>query len=87
MNTVKLLDSVVELHTALETAPDVDHELLERARDLDSQMHQMIKSNELKAEESITSQLIELEAKFAADHPVLEKLTREVIDRLSHMGI
>ena len=87
MKSIQLLDSVVELHSALETAENVEPEILEQARALDHQMHQMIKSNELKAEESLTSQLLELEAKFAAEHPTLEKLTREVIDRLSQMGI
>jgi len=87
MNPTSLLDSVVELHTELETSDNVDPEVLQQARDLDSKMHQMIKSNELKAEESLTEQLLDLEAKFALDHPILEKLTREVIDRLAQMGI
>lgn len=87
MQSRKLLDSVVELHTTLETTPNIDDSILEHARDLDSKMHQMMESNELKAEESITDQLLELEAQFAAEHPVLERLTREVIDRLSQMGI
>ena len=87
MKSIELLDSVVELHSALETSDGVDPELLEQARELDSQMHQMIKSNELKAEETLTSRLLDLEAKFAMEHPTLEKLTREVIDRLAQMGI
>ena len=69
------------------SSSDVDPALLEQARELDSQMHQMIKSNELKAEETLTSRLLDLEAKFATEHPTLEKLTREIIDRLSQMGI
>jgi len=87
MHPSELLDSVVELHSQLEVTPDVDPELLEQARNLDAQMHQMIKSNELKAEESLTQQLIDMEAQFSSDHPVLERLTREVIDRLAQMGI
>ncbi len=87
MHPSELLDSVVQLHSQLEVTPDVDPELLEQARNLDAQMHQMIKSNELKAEESLTQQLIDMEAQFSSDHPVLERLTREVIDRLAQMGI
>ena len=87
MHPSELLDSVVDLHSQLEVTPDVDPELLEQARNLDAQMHQMIKSNELKAEESLTQQLIDMEAQFSSDHPVLERLTREVIDRLAQMGI
>ncbi|MBU2882909.1 DUF4404 family protein [Psychrosphaera sp. B3R10] len=87
MQSRQLLDSVVELHTALETMPNVDDALLEQARELDAQMHQMIKSNELKAEESLTEQLLAMETQFAVEHPTLERLTREIIDRLSQMGI
>lgn len=87
MQSRQLLDSVVELHSQLETTPDVDPEILSQVRELDEQMHLMIKSNELKAEETLTEQLIALEAKFAVEHPTLEKMTREIIDRLSQMGI
>lgn len=87
MHPTELLDSVVELHSQLEMTPNVDPELLSQARLLDEKMHQMIKSNELKAEESLAEQLIDLEAQFSSEHPILERLTREVIDRLAQMGI
>jgi hypothetical protein len=35
----------------------------------------------------LSEKLMELETEFAADHPVLEKLVREIIERLAQMGI
>lgn len=87
MKANQLLDSLVALHTELETTDNIDEQVLEEVRNLDEQMHQMIKSNELQAEESLSLKLLDLETQFASEHPVLEKLVREVIDRLSQMGI
>lgn len=87
MKSTNLLDSLVELHSELETADNVDPEVLAEVRELDSKMHDMIASNELQAEESLTERLLQLETNFAAEHPVLEKLTREIIERLAQMGI
>lgn len=87
MNANELLDSLVNLRSELEVAENIDEDTLTQVRNLDVNMHQLIKSNELGAEETISEQLLVLEAKFSADHPVLEKLTRELIDTLSKMGI
>jgi|TARA_Y100000034_G_scaffold105005_1_gene131995 hypothetical protein len=87
MNANELLDSLVNLRSELEVAENIDSDTLTQVRNLDANMHQLIKSNELGAEETISEQLLVLEAKFSAEHPVLEKLTRELIDALSKMGI
>lgn len=87
MNPTQLLDSLVNLRTELELSENIDPETLEQVRSIDANMHQLIKSNELRAEETISEQLIVLEAKFSAEHPLLEKLTRELIDALTKMGI
>lgn len=87
MNPTQLLDSLVNLRTELELSENIDPETLEQVRSIDANMHQLIKSNELRAEETISEQLIVLEAKFSAEHPLLEKLTRELIDALAKMGI
>lgn len=82
-----LLDSLVNLRSELELSDNIDKATLEQVRAIDSNMHQLIKSNELGAEETISEQLLVLEAKFSAEHPLLEKLTRELIDALAKMGI
>ncbi|MUH73080.1 DUF4404 family protein [Psychrosphaera haliotis] len=87
MLPVELVDSLSKLHAELETSKDVDPQTLNQVRELDKQLHEMLKSNELKAEETMLSQLLALEAKFAAEHPTLERITRDVIDRLAMMGV
>jgi len=87
MNPTELLDSLVNLRTELELAENIDQDTLEQVRAIDANMHQLIKSNELGAEETISEQLIALEARFSAEHPILEKLTRELIETLAKMGI
>ena len=87
MLPTELVDSLAKLHAELETSKDVDPQVLEQVRGLDRQVHEMIKSNELQAEETLKSQLLALEAKFALEHPTLERITRDVIDRLAMMGI
>lgn len=87
MQPNELLDSLVKLRTELELSENIDQETLEQVRAIDSNMHQLIKSNELGAEETISEQLLVLEAKFSVEHPILEKLTRELTDALAKMGI
>jgi hypothetical protein len=87
MRSKQIMDSLVELHGELETSENVDPQVLEEVRELDSKMHEMLKSNELNAEENLTERLLQLETQFAAEHPVLERITRELIDRLSQMGV
>ena len=87
MNANELLDSLVNLRSELEVAENIDEETLSQVRKLDANMHQIINSNELRAEETISEQLLVLEAQFSVEHPVLEKLTRELIDALAKMGI
>jgi hypothetical protein len=87
MNPSQLLDSMVALHSEVKSTDDIPDEVLDEVRQLDEQMHQMIQSNDLHAEESLSEKLMALETEFAADHPVLEKLVREIIERLAQMGI
>lgn len=87
MTANDLLDALVQLRSKLELAESVDEEVLQQVREIDSNMHQLLNSNELRAEETLVEQLLVLEAKFSSEHPVLEKITRELIDALAKMGI
>lgn len=82
-----LVNSLAKLHAELETSKNVDPQIIEQVRELDKQVNELLKSDEQQAEQTIQSQLLALEAKFAVEHPALERITREVIDRLSMMGI
>jgi hypothetical protein len=87
MNPNNILESVIKLRSELEVTDDIEPEVLEQLELFHRDIQSKINSNELKAEETIFEQLLEMETNFATNHPVLEKLTRDVIDRLSLMGI
>jgi hypothetical protein len=87
MNPTNILESIIKLRSELETTSNVKPEVLEQVKLFQNEVQEKVDSNEFKAEESIFDQLLELETDFAANHPTLEKLTRDVIDKLSLMGI
>lgn len=82
-----LVDAIASLRCELELSSSVNDDVLKQARELDAQVHAMISSNELRAEESLNDQFLALEAEFAKEHPILENLTRDVINKLAQMGI
>lgn len=84
---LNLLDSLIELRSQVENSEHVTDETLQQLRDLDNQIHAMMQSNELNAETRLTDSLLDLETNFAAEHPKLEKIIREMVERLSQMGI
>jgi hypothetical protein len=87
MNTTNILESVINLRLKLESSDNIEPEVLQQMKLLEDEVQLKMDSNELKAEESLFEQLLQLETNFAANHPTLEKLTREIIDKLSLMGV
>jgi hypothetical protein len=87
MNANQLMESLVELRAELEISEDIDPKLLEQARRLEIEMHEMLNSNELKAEDRLSEELLALETQFAAEHPVIEKILRNIVNTLAQMGI
>jgi hypothetical protein len=87
MNANQLMESLVELRAELEISEDIDPKLLEQARGLEIEMHEMLNSNELIAEDSLSEELLALETQFAAEHPVIEKILRNIVNTLAQMGI
>lgn len=87
MNPSTILESIIKLRSELETTKNIDPKVLEQIKAFQDDVQNKVSSNEYKAEESLYQQLLELETDFAVNHPVLERLTREIINRLSLMGI
>lgn len=87
MNPTNILESVIKLRSELEITKDIEPEVLDQLKLFHREIQTKISSNELRAEETLFEQLLEMETNFATNHPVLEKLTRDIIDRLSLMGI
>ena len=81
---VRLLLS--ELQQELERTEQVDEETLELVRKLDKDIDALIDEAEQR-NSPVMDDAIALEARFATEHPVAEKLLRELIDNLARIGI
>lgn len=83
-NNIKNL--LLQLQQALAEGETVDDETLAMAKKLDREINAFIAS----AEDVNSPELddaIALEARFAVNHPVAERLIRELIDSLGRIGI
>ena len=64
---------------------DVDEDVEKLVSDIDAEIHGVIDDN---ADiDVVLEQAKKLEANFATKHPTAERVVREVIDLLVHMGI
>ncbi len=83
-NNVKNL--LVQLHQALAEGGAVDEETLAMAKKLDKEISAFIAFAE-DVNSPVLEDAIALEARFAANHPVAERVIRELIDSLGRIGI
>ncbi len=74
-----------ELNQELALADNLDEDTLELARQLERNMEQLIERSEPVA--AGLENAVALEARFAATHPVAERILRELIAVLGRMGI
>jgi vacuolar-type H+-ATPase subunit H len=75
-----------QLQQELANTTTVDAETLAQVKQLDNDIDQWIEDAE-DVNSPIMEDAIALEARFAANHPVAERLIREVIDTLARIGI
>lgn len=87
MSQQKVRRLLQQLHDELsDDARGLDEETLELARRLDRDIDRVIESDE-SPERPLMDDAVALEARFAVDHPVAERLIRELIENLARMGI
>jgi len=86
MSQERIKDLLKQLQQELSETTEVDADTLAQVKQLDSNIDEW-----LEAAENVNSPIMEdaiaLEARFAANHPVAERLIREVIDTLGRIGI
>jgi hypothetical protein len=82
----KVKDLLLELQRELSRTEEMDPETLELVRNLDRNIDELIESAD-NVNSPILDDAIALEARFAASHPVAERLIREVIETLGRIGI
>lgn len=84
MKNIKAI--LAELSMELRRAEDVDLAASETLQNLHGDVEQLEKSGETDVG-WLLDRVKELESKFAASHPVLERLARELADAIAKMGI
>lgn len=86
MSQEKIKALLLQLQEELSETTEVDEDTLALVKQLDSNIDQLIASAE-DVNSPVMDDAIALEARFAANHPVAERLIREVIDTLGRIGI
>jgi vacuolar-type H+-ATPase subunit H len=86
MSQERIKTLLQQLQQELANTTTVDAETLAQVKQLDSDIDQWIEDAE-DVNSPIMEDAIALEARFAANHPVAERLIREVIDTLARIGI
>lgn len=88
MNDLK--QTLIKLHANLEATENVDPELKDILQVLDKDIQALL-DKDLADDDSISGELVErsqaISAKFAAEHPQLEPVLRELGQILNRMGI
>jgi len=74
-----------ELLKELENADSSDDEAIQLLKSLETNVQDVISRQNTSNE--VTDLLINLESRFAVDHPVAERTVRDIIDTLNKMGI
>lgn len=76
-----------KLRTEVDNAQAVDADTVKRARKLEADIQDLVNPEVASDHTTVLDDAIALEASFAANHPVAEKIIRELINSLSKMGI
>lgn len=87
MNSAQLLESLIELRHQLTENAEISEETRFELDILDKKIDDMVTSNELHFEQTLKDQILALEVEFSAEHPTLEKIMRDLVEKLSMMGI
>jgi hypothetical protein len=83
----RIKELMSELRGELEQAEAVSEDTVSIAQQLESDIHDLVNPAVDSSENTVLDDAIALEASFAASHPVLEKILRELINNLSRIGI
>lgn len=88
MTDQKLTELLNSLRETLEQTDKVEPETLALVRQLDEEIHRLTKGTaQAEDVDSVLDQAKTMETRFAVDHPVAERVLREIIDALSRVGI
>lgn len=83
MSSERIRELLAELSKELHATPDFDPETRKLLEQLDTELHAVTAD----APTSALDRAKQLESRFAAEHPVAERIARELVDLLAKMGI
>lgn len=87
MNEEKVQQLLKELLDEIGQGENPDEELLGSARRLQSNVDSLLNPEVDSSDNTVMDDMIALEAQFASNHPVAEKIIRELVNSLSRIGI
>lgn len=87
MSNEKISNLLQELIEELEKSSEPDSSAIDQAKQLQKDLGDVLNPEVDTSENTILDDAIALEASFAVQHPVAEKLIRELVNTLSRIGI
>ena len=87
MNEEKVKQLLKELLEEITQGENPDQELLGSAQRLQSDIDSLLNPDVDSADNTVMDDMISLEAQFATNYPVAEKIVRELVNSLSRIGI
>ena len=87
MNEEKVKQLLEELLEEIAQGDNPDEELLESAQRLQSDIDSLLNPDVDSSDNTVMDDMIALEAQFASNYPVAEKIIRELVNSLSRIGI
>ena len=87
MNEAKVKQLLKELLEEIAQGENPDQELLGSAQRLQSDIDSLLNPDVDSADNTVMDDMISLEAQFATNYPVAEKIVRELVNSLSRIGI
>jgi hypothetical protein len=86
MKIKKIKEILAELSRELQRVEDVDVDAREKMQELNQRVDRM-DTPALTDIEFLQDRAKALESRFAAEHPTLERIARELVDAIAKMGI
>ncbi|MEX0965131.1 MAG: DUF4404 family protein [Pseudohongiellaceae bacterium] len=87
MNEEKVKRLLKELMDEINNGQGHDEELLATAQRLESDIDAVLNPDVDTSDNTVMDDMIALEAQFATNYPVAEKIVRELVNSLSRIGI
>ena len=87
MNEEKVKQLLKELLVEIKQDETHDEELLASAQQLELDIDALLNPEVDTSDNTVMDDVVALEARFAANYPVAEKIVRELVDSLSRIGI